>query len=398
MASRDNPRAYLDYNATAPLRPEAREAMLAAMESIGNPSSIHAEGRAARAIVEEARRAVAELAGVAPRSVVFTSGGTEAANLALTPEIDAPGLKQPLARLIVGAGEHPCVLSGHRFAPDRVALAPLGADGRIDLAALAALLAASAGCPALLALQGANNETGVIQPVAEAAALVHEAGGLMVCDAVQLAGRASLDIAALGADFLFLSAHKLGGPKGAGALVAARSDLAIGAPLLRGGGQERGARAGTENVAAIAGFGAAARVAASETASENARLAGLRDSLAERVRERASDVVMFGEAAPRLCNTLCFAVPRLAAATLVIALDLAGVAVSAGSACSSGKVARSHVLDAMGVEPDLAAGAIRLSLGWASREADVARFDAAFGQTMARLRRRRGAAFHAARI
>jgi cysteine desulfurase len=396
MASYGHPRAYLDYNATAPLRPEAREAMLAAIDSVGNPSSIHAEGRAARRIVEEARRAVAELAGVAPRCVVFTSGGTEAANLALNPAIDAPGLEAPLARLIVGAGEHPCVLQGHRFAPDSVAMAPLGADGRIDLAALAALLAARDGRPALLALQGANNETGVIQPVAEAAALVHAAGGLVVCDAVQLAGRASLDIAALGADFLFLSAHKLGGPKGAGALVAARSDVTIGAPLLRGGGQERGARAGTENVAAIAGFGAAARVAAVEAASGSARLAELRDRLAARVREHASDVVIFGEAAPRLSNTLCFAVPGLAAATLVIALDLAGVAVSAGSACSSGKVGRSHVLDAMGVEPELAAGAIRLSLGWASREADAARFEAAFAETMARLRRRRGAAAHAA--
>jgi cysteine desulfurase len=396
MASYDHPRAYLDYNAAAPLRPEAREAMLAAIDSVGNPSSIHAEGRAARRIVEEARRAVAELAGVAPRCVVFTSGGTEAANLALNPAIDAPGLQAPLARLIVGAGEHPCVLRGHRFAPESVAIAPLGADGRIDLTALARLLAAGDEGPALLALQGANNETGVIQPVAEAAAAVHDAGGLVVCDAVQLAGRASLDIAALGADFLFLSAHKLGGPKGAGALVAARADLAIGAPLLRGGGQERGARAGTENVAAIAGFGAAARVAAAEAASESARLADLRDRLAARVREGASDVAIFGEAAPRLSNTLCFSVPGLAAATLVIALDLAGVAVSAGAACSSGKVGRSHVLEAMGVEPELAAGAIRLSLGWASREADVARFEAAFAETTARLRRRRGAAVQAA--
>ncbi len=390
MASHDIPRAYLDYNATAPMRPEARAAVLAAMDRLGNPSSIHAEGRAARAIVEDARRAVAELAGVEPRCVVFTSGGTEAANLALTPAIGAPGVKQPLARLIVGAGEHPCVLHGHRFAPEQTAIAPLGADGRIDLDALAALLASTDGRPAMLALQGANNETGVIQPVAEAAALVHAAGGLVVCDAVQLAGRASVAIAALGADFLILSAHKFGGPKGAGALVAARSELSLGAPLLRGGGQERGARAGTENVAAIAGFGAAARVAGAQQAQESARLAALRDSLAERVRERAPDAVIFGAAAPRLPNTLCFAVPGVAAATLVIALDLAGVAVSAGSACSSGKVTRSHVLDAMGVEPALAAGAIRLSLGWASREADVARFGEAFSETMASLRRRRG--------
>ncbi|MGD1036311.1 MAG: cysteine desulfurase family protein [Roseiarcus sp.] len=394
MASDDNPRAYLDYNATAPLRPEAREAMLAAMASLGNPSSIHAEGRAARAIVEEARRAVTELAGVAPRCVVFTSGGTEAANLALTPAIDAPGLKQPLARLIVGAGEHLCVLRGHRFAPDATTLAPLGADGRIDLDALARLIESMDGRPAMLALQGANNETGVIQPIAEAAALVHAAGGLVVCDGVQLTGRASVAIEALGADFLILSAHKFGGPKGAGALVAARPELNIGAPLLRGGGQERSARAGTENVAAIAGFGAAARVAGAEQARESARLAALRDRLAERVRERAPDAVIFGAAAQRLCNTLCFSIPGVAAATLVIALDLAGVAVSAGSACSSGKITRSHVLDAMGVEPDLAAGAIRLSLGWASDEIDVARFGEAFGETMARLRRRRGAALH----
>ncbi len=391
MASHDRPRAYLDYNATAPLRPEARAAVLAALDCLGNPSSIHAEGRAARAIVEEARRAVADMAGVAPRCVVFTSGGTEAANLALSPAIAAPGLKAPLARLIVGAGEHPCVLQGHRFAPGEVALAPLAADGRIDLSALAALIAAAGGGPALVALQGANNETGVIQPVAEAAALVHPAGGLLVCDAVQLAGRASLSIAALGADFLILSAHKFGGPKGAGALVAARPDLHFGAPILRGGGQERGARAGTENVAAIAGFGAAARAAGADEGRESARLAALRDGLEARLRALAPDAAIFGETAPRLPNTLCFAVPGVAAATLVIALDLAGVAVSAGSACSSGKVGRSHVLDAMGVAPGLAAGAIRVSLGWASGEADIARFAAAFGETMARLRARGGA-------
>jgi len=392
MASQDHSRAYLDYNATAPLRPEARAAVLAALDCVGNPSSIHAEGRAARAIVEEARRAVAALAAVAPRCVVFTAGGTEAANLALTPALAAPGLDRPLARLIVGAGEHACVLQGHRFAPERTTLAPLRGDGRIDLEALAALLAAPEAGPPLLALQGANNETGVIQPVAEAAALVHAAGGLVVCDAVQLAGRANLAAAALGADFLILSAHKFGGPKGAGALVAARPELSVGAPLLRGGGQERGARAGTENVAAIAGFGAAAALAAGEQAVEAVRLAGLRDALAERVRAAAPDAAIFGEAAPRLPNTLCVAVPGVPAATLVIALDLAGVAVSAGSACSSGKVARSHVLDAMGVEPDLAGGAIRLSLGWASSEADVARLGEAFDAALRRLRRRDGAA------
>ncbi len=391
MASAEISRVYLDYNATAPLRPEARAATLAALDVLGNPSSIHAEGRRARAIVEEARRAVAALAGVEPRGVVFVSGGTEAANLALTPAIQAPGRKTPLTRLIMSAGEHPCVLRGHRFAPEATAIAPLKADGRLDLDALAELVSRGAGAP-MLALQGANNETGVLQPVAEAAALVHAAGGIVVCDGVQLPGRIDLAAATSGADFLLLSAHKLGGPKGAGALIAMRPDLSIEAPLLRGGGQERGARAGTENVAAIAGFGAAARLAAAERDREAPRLSALRDRLAQRLRETAPEAVVFGAAAPRLPNTFAFAAPGAAAATLLIALDLAGVAASSGSACSSGKVTPSHVLAAMGIEPGLAAGAIRVSLGWASRDEDVDRFVAAFGEALAGLRRRRGAA------
>jgi len=391
MASAEISRVYLDYNATAPLRPEARAATLEALDVVGNPSSIHAEGRRARAIVEEARRAVAALAGAEPRGVVFVSSGTEAANLALTPAIQAPGLKSPLTRLIMSAGEHPCVLRGHRFAPAAAAIAPLQADGRLDLDALAELLAREAGAP-LLALQGANNETGVLQPVAAAAALVHAAGGIVVCDGVQLPGRVGLVAATSGADFVFLSAHKFGGPKGAAALVATRPDLSIEAPLLRGGGQERGARAGTENVAAIAGFGAAARLAAAETEREAMRLAALRDQLAQRLREIAPEAVVFGAPAPRLPNTLAFAAPGVAAATLLIALDLAGVAVSSGSACSSGKVTPSHVLAAMGVEPGLAAGAIRVSLGWASRDEDVDRFGAAVGEALAGLRRRRSVA------
>jgi cysteine desulfurase len=391
MASAQISRVYLDYNASAPLRPEARAATLEALDVLGNPSSIHAEGRRARAIVEEARRAVAALAGVEPRRVVFVSGGTEAANLALTPAIQAPERKTPLTRLIMSAGEHPCVLRGHRFAPEATTIAPSQADGRLDLDALAELLAGGEGAP-MLALQGANNETGVLQPVAEAAALVHAAGGVVVCDGVQLPGRISLAAATSGADFLFLSAHKLGGPKGAGALIAMRPDLSIEAPLLRGGGQERGARAGTENVAAIAGFGAAARLAAAEAEPEARRLAALRDRLAQRLCESAPEAVVFGAAAPRLPNTLAFAAPGAAAATLLIALDLAGVAVSSGSACSSGKVTPSHVLAGMGIEPELAAGALRVSFGWASRDEDVDRFVAAFGEALAGLRRRRGVA------
>jgi cysteine desulfurase len=391
MASAEISRIYLDYNATAPLRPEARAATLEALDVLGNPSSIHAEGRRARAIVEEARRAVAALAGVAPRGVVFVSGGTEAANLALTPAIQAPGRKTPLTRLIMSAGEHPCVLRGHRFAPEATAIAPLEPDGGLDLDALAELLSRGEGAP-MLALQGANNETGVLQPVAEAAGLVHAADGIVVCDGVQLPGRIDLAAATSGADFLFLSAHKFGGPKGAGALIATRPDLAIEAPLLRGGGQERGARAGTENVAAIAGFGAAARLAAAEIEREAPRLAVLRDRLTQRLRETAPEAVVFGAAAPRLPNTLAFAAPGAAAATLLIALDLAGVAVSSGSACSSGKVTPSHVLAAMGVEPGLAAGALRVSFGWASRDEDVDRFVAAFGEALAGMGRRRGVA------
>ena len=381
MASPRPVRAYLDYNATAPIGPRARAAIVAALELSGNPSSIHAEGREARAAVENARRVVAALVGAPPRGVVFTSGGTEAAQLAL-----APGRA---VRLIASAGEHVCVLAGHRFAPEAFAIAPLRSDGGIDLDALEALLAG--GGPAMLALQGANNETGVIQPVAEAAALVHARGGLMVCDAAQMAGRIVIDASALHADFLILSAHKFGGPKGVGALVAARADLSP-TPALRGGGQERGLRAGTENVPGIAGFGAAATAAIADVDAEAPRLAALRKALEARIFEAAPDAVVFGAAAPRLPNTTCFAVPGVAAATLLMRLDLAGIAASSGSACSSGKVARSHVLAAMGVDPELAAGAIRLSLGWASTQDDVARFAEGFGPAVAALRKRRGAA------
>jgi cysteine desulfurase len=383
-------RSYLDYNATAPMRLEARRACVAAFDQIGNPSSVHGEGRDARAIIEEARAAVAELAGVSRRGVTFTAGGTEAANLALTPAIAGRG-RAPLIRLVASAGEHSCVLKGHRFAPPAFELAPLRDDGRIDLDGLTRSIQRSGG-PIMLALQGANNETGIIQPVAEAAALVHAAGGVVVCDAVQLAGRASSAAAALGADFLILSAHKIGGPKGAGALIAASPDIGVAEPLVRGGGQERNIRAGTENVAGIAGFGAAARAALAELAHEPARLAKLRDGLAAHVVAAAPDAVIFGAEVDRLPNTLCFAVPGIGAETLVIALDLAGIAASSGAACSSGKVARSHVLDAMRVDPALGAGAIRLSLGWSSDEADVAHFGEAFAQIASRMRRGRHAA------
>jgi cysteine desulfurase len=375
-------RVYLDYNATAPLRAEARVAALTAMETTGNPSSVHAEGRAARLIVEDARSEVARLVGVSSRCVTFVSGGAEAANAALNPLFGGGPNAAPLERLIVSAGEHACVLSGHRFPAAETA--PLLPDGRISLDWLE--VACRRPGRALVALQGANNETGAVQPVAEAAALVHAADGFLFCDAVQMAGRVACDLGALGADALMLSAHKLGGLKGAGALVTARAGVSLGAPLVRGGGQERGARAGTEAVAAVAAFGAAARACVAELGEEPARLSGLRDRLTIAVRSVAADAVIFAETVPRLPNTVSFAVPGVEAATLMIALDLAGVAVSSGSACSSGKVAPSHVLAAMGTAPEIVRGAIRLSLGWASTEADVDSFAAAFASVMARMR------------
>jgi cysteine desulfurase len=297
-------RLYLDHNATTPLRPEARAAMLAALDASGNASSIHGEGRAARATIETARAQVAALVGARPAAVVFTSGGTEAANLALTPDIGGAGA--PFARLIVSAGEHPCVLDGHRFPAGAVARAPLLPDGRVDLAALDTLVA---GGRVMLALQAANNETGVLQPVAEAAALVRAHGGLVVCDAVQMAGKLPFDMGAAGVDAAILSAHKIGGPPGAGALVFGRPALHILPAMLRGGGQERGQRAGTENAPAIAGFGAAAQAAGAGMTAEAERLGAIRDAIEADIRALRPDAVFFGAGAPRLPQVSAFALP-----------------------------------------------------------------------------------------
>lgn len=377
------PRVYLDHNSTTPLRPEARAAMLAALEDFGNPSSVHAEGRAARAHMERARGEVAALVGAAARNVVFVSGATEALALALRPGWGRKGVGP--RRLLLGATEHLAALQGHDFAD--AAILPVDSDGRLDLAALEDAL--KAGPPAMVALQAANNETGALQPVAAAAALVHAHGGLLVCDAVQAAGRMACDIVATGADMLALSSHKLGGPKGAGALVLADGALHCDRPLIRGGGQEKGARAGTESVAAIAGFGAAARVAGAQRAAEAPRLARWRDGLEAEIRAIAPDAVFFAAGAARLPNTLAFAIPGAPAETMLMALDLEGLAVSSGSACSSGKVARSHVLGAMGVEPALSASALRASLGWTSGAGDVAALARALKIALERLRSRR---------
>jgi len=368
-------RVYLDWNATAPLRPEARAAATVALDMVGNPSSVHGEGRAARRVVEQARAAVAGLVGAKADAVIFTSGGTEANVLALTPTINVAGDKAPRGQLLVSAIEHPSVRAGGRFSTGAVEEIPVTAAGVADLAALERRLAALAGSGRLLvSLMHANNETGVVQPIAAAADLVHAAGGLLHVDAVQSAGKIACDINALGADLLTLSAHKLGGPKGVGALVIGRAELHIADPLLKGGGQERGARAGTENVVGIAGFGAAAEAAARGLADDAARMSSLRERLEAGLKAVSPDAVIFGATAERLPNTTLVAVPGLKAETALIALDLDGVAVSSGSACSSGKVTPSHVLAAMGVEAGLARGAIRVSLGPVTTENEIGVF------------------------
>lgn len=346
---------YLDYNATAPLRPAARDAITEALAEGGNPSSIHGPGRAARRRVEEARETVAALAGVPPDAVVFTSGGTEANVLALS----GSG-----RRVVASAVEHDSVLAGAG------ATVPCTAEGTVDLAALERLLTADP-APALVSIMAVNNETGVIQPVAAAADLAHRHGAWLHCDAVQAAGRIPLAPLAAGADLVSLSAHKLGGPAGVGALIL--GDGVALAPLLRGGGQERRRRAGTENVAGIAGFGAAAAAAGRELAAA-AALAALRDRLEAELRAACPAVRVFGAAATRVANTSCLSMPGVPAETQVMGFDLAGIAVSAGAACSSGKVGASHVLAAMGVPDAEARTAIRVSLGWDSRSEHVDRF------------------------
>ncbi len=361
-------RIYLDWNATTPLRPEARQAMAAAWELSGNPSSVHAEGRQARRLVEDSRSRVAGAVGASPRNLVFTSGGTEANALAL-----APGLRRgsglPVQRLLVSAIEHASVLSGGRFPAEAIEQVGVISSGLLDLDRLRVMLAG--GPPALVSVMLANNETGAIQPVGEAAEIIHQAGGLLHVDAIQALGKIPFEINALGADLVTVSAHKIGGPKGVGAVILADGVLGL-EPVLRGGGQELGRRAGTENVAGIAGFGAAAKAAMSSLAHDAARIEALRDQLESGLR-RTPGVIVFADEVPRLPNTVLFTVPGLRAETAVIGFDLAGISVSSGSACSSGKVQPSHVLEAMGFGPDLAQGAVRLSLGWSTTAQDIDR-------------------------
>ncbi|MFI0845506.1 cysteine desulfurase family protein [Mesorhizobium sp. IMUNJ 23232] len=376
------PRVYLDYNASAPLLPAARAAMLAALDTTGNASSVHGEGRAARRLVEEARADVAALVGGRPEHVVFTSGATEAATTLLTPNWRMGRSPLRMSRLYVSAADHPCVLSGGRFPAEQVSRIGVDGSGILDLAALETALAAhdkSDGLP-LVAVHAANNETGVIQPIDRIAEVVKAAGGVLVVDAVQAAGRIPLDITGSCGDFLVLSAHKIGGPKGAGAFVG-KSDLMMPVPLVAGGGQEKGFRAGTENLSGIAGFGAAARHAASALAGiESVR--AKRDRIEAAILNVVPDAQIFGVAVERLANTVFFAVSGIKAETAQIAFDLAGIAVSAGSACSSGKVGPSHVLKAMGVsQPE---GGLRVSIGEATNEAEIERFAAVLAKLAAR--------------
>jgi cysteine desulfurase len=376
-------RAYFDWNATAPLREEARAAMVAALGLTGNASSVHAEGRAARRLVEQARERIAGLAGAQPKNVTFTSGATEANMLALTPAIEIGGRKSSRDRLFVSAIEHPSVRSGGRFPAEMIEELPVTGDGVVDLHALRNAIA-QAERP-LISVMLANNETGVIQPIADIAAIVHAANGVLHVDAAQGPGRIDCGIGELGADLMSLSAHKLGGPQGAGALVS-RGDIHIAEPLIKGGGQERSKRAGTENVAAIAGFGAAAAAAANQT--DAARMAGLHGRLEADLKAIMPEAVIFGESAPRLPNTTLFAALGMKAETAIIAFDLDGIAVSSGSACSSGKVQASHVLAAMAVEPILAQGAVRVSLGWATTERDIENLLNALTKVVSSLRKR----------
>jgi cysteine desulfurase len=362
--------AYLDWNATAPLRPQAAAAMSATLAHCGNPSSVHRWGRAARQAVERARSAVGALLEAPPEAIIFVSGGTEANHLAL--------LGAGRNRVLVSAVEHDSVL---RAVPEAERI-PVDRDGIVVLDVLDRLLAADPR-PALVSVMLANNETGVVQPVAEIARIARVYGALFHCDAAQAAGKIALDLGAIGADLVTVSAHKLGGPTGIGALVV-KGELEL-APLLRGGGQERGRRAGTENLVGIAGFAAAATAAAEEMAVYG-RIRALRDTLEAGVTAVAPEAVVLCASAPRLPNTAAVAMPGVAADTQVIAFDLEGVMVSAGAACSSGKVGPSHVLQAMGVESHLAASTIRVSLGWSSSEADIAHFLGAWAALYRRCR------------
>lgn len=374
-------RIYLDHNAGSPLRPQVKHAVIEALDLSANGSSIYQEGRKAKGMIERARQSVAKMVGATPSGVTFTGGGSEANATVLQPTLLEKGKPHAVDRLLISATEHDSVLKGGRFASEQIEIIPVDKNGVVDLVWLSDRLvkAQSDSECVLVAVMLANNETGVRQPVEAIGALVADTDSYFLCDAIQGPGKLFVDINEIGAHFLTLSAHKLGGPQGVGAIVRRTESYAF-QPLIRGGGQESFGRAGTENIAAIHGFGVAAQMIAEEATSTE-RLATMRDAM----EQGLNGVVVLGSDAVRLPNTSCIAVPGLTAETMLISLDLQGFAVSSGSACSSGKVGLSHVLTAMGIEPDIAQGAVRISLGWNTTEEDVKQFTEAFNKMAATL-------------
>lgn len=364
-------RIYLDYNATCPIFPEAIKAAADAMAHTGNASSIHADGRAARKIVEDSREQVAKLAGVRAAQIIFNSGATEGNNTILS------GFAEKL--VLLSPVEHPSVLEA---TPTTTEFLPLKSDGTIDLDKFEVVMETSA--PALVCVQLVNSETGIIQPVADIARIAKAKGALVLCDAVQAAGRIAIDFKSLGADYLTLSAHKFGGPQGIGALVF-REGLQM-PKFMRGGGQEKRQRAGTENVAAIAGFAAASARALENLDAYQTRCKGFQAKLESALKAAVNDLVIVGENAPRVANTTDVILPGASAETQLMAMDLEGVAVSSGSACSSGTFKPSHVLASMGYNADEAKSALRFSTGWATTDADIDDAIQAYKKIIQRLR------------
>jgi cysteine desulfurase len=377
---------YLDHNATSPLRPASREAMAMALGVAGNASSVHSAGRKARALVEKARDQLAAGFGLSRDNIVFTSGATEAANTLLSPHWMDGSTPLDFEILFVSSIEHPCVLEGGDFQPDEIRLIPVGSDGLIDLQAFQALLDEHAEQTILVSVMAANNETGVVQPLDELRQLIEDYDAYLVVDAVQMAAHGKIPDDLWQADAVFISSHKLGGPQGAGAILYKTPDIAP-LPLLLGGGQEKRRRAGTENVAAIAGFGAAVAMLMQEREQRQMLVQQMRDHLEEQMLDHAQDCVIFAKESARLGNISLFALPGVQAEAALIALDLQDVAVSSGSACSSGKVGQSHVLKAMGVEDHLARGALRISFGWNTTQQDITQFLERWRKVAAQLRR-----------
>ncbi|MBL4891990.1 MAG: cysteine desulfurase [Rhizobiaceae bacterium] len=381
MAKNRTKRIYLDYNASVPLLDEAREAMIGVLDSFGNASSVHFEGQEFRKTIEDARRQLGELVGANANQIIFTSGATEGATHALSPILRAGGHNIGISTLYVSAVEHPCIFSGGRFLAENMRVLPVTEGGVLDLDALREAMRSHdhTNGAAMVAVMLANNENGIMNPIEEISQIVREYGAYLVVDAVQAAGKVPVLVSELGAHFVILSSHKIGGPQGVGALILGDASLSP-QPLLRGGGHENFQRAGTENVAGIAGFGAACEWQVAN-ADNMGFITDLRDKVEAGVKAIALEAgnsiaqpVIFGESERRLGNTTCFAQAGVRGETALISLDLDGISVSSGSACSSGKVNRSHVLEAMGVDNDLGACALRISLGWDSSEGDTDKF------------------------